>query len=126
MYYKLGQVLQIRAIITNWGITVTTFFFARFISLHPIKPLFERMNFLMNFQELLLVFIFKCFFKDFVRNGTHASLFLICRYIFSGRIFDPFHFSICFLYGQFFVIRWLRRESGCLLTFSSLTEQIYL
>ena len=23
MYYKLGQVLQIRAIVTNWGITVT-------------------------------------------------------------------------------------------------------
>ena len=22
MYYKLGQVLQIRAIITNWGITI--------------------------------------------------------------------------------------------------------
>ena len=24
MYYKLGQVLQIRAIITNWGITTVT------------------------------------------------------------------------------------------------------
>ena len=24
MYYKLGQVLQIRAIITNWGITYAT------------------------------------------------------------------------------------------------------
>ena len=24
MYYKLGQVLQIRAIITNWGITVVS------------------------------------------------------------------------------------------------------
>ena len=26
MYYKLGQVLQIRAITTNWGITITTYY----------------------------------------------------------------------------------------------------
>ena len=29
MYCKLGQVLQIRAITTNWGITITTYYYKK-------------------------------------------------------------------------------------------------
>ena len=75
----------------------------------------------MNFQKILLVFIpfsvilFKCFFKDFLRNNT-------CFFV----SYMPVHFlrkdldSLCF-----FEILWLQSESGCLLKFSSLTDHVY-
>ena len=70
-----------------------------FVCKEKMKPLFLNSLSLMNFQKLLLLFIhfsvmlFKCFFKDFLRNDTHMFLCFLYAKTFS---LEGFWFSLLF------------------------------
>ena len=102
-FFRGGVPLNIFTILMQCLLNVLVSVFSSFIlhkglSLLSMKPLIVRKG-LMNIQKLLLVFISfslmlsKCFFKDFLRNDTYVSLFLICQYIFRGRILIHFVFQ---------------------------------